>query len=94
MIKLFRLAVYYLRLYHSRQPKMSREFSAAVTDTHITLCRTMSGERYIFIYRTGQEPELFQAIGRYAASPDHRGFTWLDAAHMSDRLAAEICGGK
>jgi hypothetical protein len=73
-----------LRRRKPAKPAMSMECQAAFKgDFRIASVRTKAGERYVFTWLAGQEPELFRSIGRYAASPEHPGFDWLDAAMVA-----------
>lgn len=42
-------------------------------------------ERYIFLYNDGREKEILRHLGKYASNPE-LGFTWYDAAVLSQKI--------
>ena len=49
------------------------------------LALVRGGEKYVFMYRLGQETELLRTFGRYA-SDQELSFTWYDAAKLSGQV--------
>jgi len=47
-------------------------------DLHV-MALAKGEERYVFIWRSGQEKELLRTFGRFAANPE-LSLTWHDAA--------------
>ena len=43
------------------------------------------GDRYVFLYRTGDEPLVLKVLGRFAADA-RLNFSWYDAAVLSQRI--------
>lgn len=41
-------------------------------------------ERYAFVWRDDQRPELLRVLGRFASEPE-LSFTWYDAAVLSEQ---------
>ena len=65
---------------------LTRLFKPKPKQHHFTAVRTSAGEIYVFTWSDGQQPELFLQLGKYAASPDHPGFDWIDAAAVAESV--------
>lgn len=46
-------------------------------------------ERYVFIYKDGEEPEIQRVLGRFASRKE-LSFTWYDAAVLSQRIRQQV----
>ena len=65
---------------------LTKLFSKRKPQHHFTAVRTSAGEIYVFTWHDGQQPGLFMQLGRYAASSEHPGFDWVDAAAVAESV--------
>ena len=58
------------------------------------LVLTKSGQRWVFRYRTGEEPAVLRSIAQAAADTlqgPGRGLDWSDAAVLARQMGHRLC---
>ena len=64
---------------------MQRELDGQrIDDREIVALTKPDGERYVFLWQTGQRADLLRTFGRFAADPE-LSFSWEDAAVLAAR---------
>ncbi len=55
------------------------------SERNVLLLAKPNGEKYVFIYDDEHKSDAMRTLGRFASNPD-LGFTWYDAAVLSQRI--------